>query len=186
MADGLTITIDADDWLESFRRTEGDYTSKEAMIATHMQEQQNVLKTGRDAIVARELGIAPSGIVPPNDLLLASGAGRHVTDTMNRARTTVEINGREWEVCPYVGAVRGPVEGDDDNGKAEKPETYISVRDLDALDRSMRYLLNIVPGHVMGRLKIIAFHGGDYEDAVEQLKAKIDDMILMLGEEETA
>lgn len=167
------IRIDVTDLEEEAQREEADMSSEDAMLAEHVARQWHPFKTGRVALGARSLGIAPEDILPPNKLLLMNGAATAVLKVLQRRYHDAVIGDTTYRSRSWVGTNDGKP---DDQG-----QTFIAADSDGALDRAERYLLDIVPRHIWGRMLIIAEHGGDLEAVAKALHAEIDRMVTELS-----
>jgi len=169
---GMVIHTDVSDWHDEYMQAEPNVSSEDAAVQTHVAEKFHPLQMGRLLIVGRERGDSPDDILPPNKLLLNTGAAYAWSQKLCQRRKAVEIPGTEKTVSvrEIVGGVR------DEDG--ENPDSGLVMwNDADAVARAEQYLSRVVTGHIFERLKSIAVNGGDVQAAVDELKRRIDDMV---------
>lgn len=189
MTKELTIQIKVGDWEKEYLEIEEDISNEQKMIDLVTKKGLSTSQAGRLAIVARERKEAPEDILPANKPLLNAAAAAKLSLLIAQLHKKIELeNGNNISVREYVA----PVREEDDNQKAngnQYPnvvssslplETFVSVDNSVAFERAIDYLLKRVPGYIMGRLEIIAYHKQDVRQAAEQLKAKIDEMVMRL------
>jgi hypothetical protein len=168
----MEIKIDVTDWQEEHDKAELQILTEENLL--ELSTKMHPAKIARLYIISREKKLAPDDLLPANKPLFQVGAAAALSSVIARQRkSTILPNGKEFEVREYVGVVK---EEDETSF-----ETFVKVESEEGVKRALDYLLNTVPGYVMGRLKIIAASGGDVEEAAEQLKDKIDEMVKILS-----
>lgn len=184
------IVIDVQDWDQEYVEREMDVTSDDA-ICQRLKEGAGVGAVAKGTLIARLRGQAPEDIIAPDKMLLYSGARQEISvkALSKRAHVTLE-NGTELTFRALVAPVA------EDDGAPEPEDTEQEVFDLDveppnldppdddpafvswstpkAVDRARRYLLNVVPGYVRGRLEIIAANGGDVWAEISAFKSVVD------------
>lgn len=170
-----TITVDISDWEEEFYHTEADVSSEEAAIKSQIEGQIGPLAMGRLLIFGREQGLAPADILPSNKLLLNEGAATEVVRMMQKHKEDVQVGDATYRVRSFIGGVRTePPDGESDDAPKEEPETFIYLRDPEAVERAREYLRRVIPGHILGRLLVLAANGESVTEAIEEVKAAID------------
>lgn len=177
------LTIDITDWADEFYRAEVDVTSEDAAIKSQIEARIGPLAMGRHIIAAREEGVAPDDILPSNKLLLNEGAATEVIRMIQKHREDLQVGKTTYRVRSFVGGIHGKREDDEeeDNG-----ETFIYLRDPEAVERAREYLRRVVPGHIMGRLLVLAANGESIIEAIEEVKAAIDRLAEQLAEPSTS
>jgi hypothetical protein len=153
------IVIDVADWMAYYLGEEVAVTNEEEVIALS-RKGYTTSQIAVMLISARLNAWAPDDILPPNKLLLLSGAKRQVAK-MFEERVLPEINARE-----FIGRSIGD----------EDEEGYTKTMSHEGLRLAERYLLDRVPGHIMNHMKIVAANDGDVERIAGELKAKIDEI----------
>lgn len=184
------ITIKVGDWAEEYQAAEPQITSEDDLVALVAEQGMSTSKAARLAIMGREFGAIPEGVMPENKPLLMTGGAKAVSDMIVRRRKEVKLeSGKTISVREFVAPVREEEIEDENptvilasgNPYPSLPETFAPVIGKEARDRALDYLLKVVPGYIMGRLEIIAANGGDVPAAANQLKALIDEMVEQLG-----
>jgi len=174
----MEININVTDWQDEYMDAEPVLINERAAIETQQRDGIGPHKMGRLLVVGREMGQAPSEILPPCKSLLNIGAAYKWSQLLAERKTTATLSdGRELEVREFVADVR------QDTEEGEDPEPFaapVRYDDPKAIERARDYLLNRVPGYVYGRLAIIAANGGDVAGAADGLKAAIDGMVARL------
>lgn len=183
------IKIDVTDWAEEHDRIEPDVSTEDKLTGLITGGKVSIPQAARLGIIARERGLAPDDILPANKPLLMTGAAKHISSVIASKHIEAQTpSGNTYTVREFVAPVR---EGEDDqlnNDTLEgdvtpspEPETFASSQSEEGNGRAWNYLLKRVPGYIYGRLKIIAVNGGDVKEAAEELKNKIDELVLRLG-----
>ena len=168
----MQINIDVTDWKQEYDETELQILSEEDLL--ELATKLHPAKVARLYIISREQKLSPDELLPANKPLFQTGAAAALSGFIARQKkSTVMPNGKEFEVREYVGTVK-------EDGELSF-EPFVKIESEEGLKRALDYLLNTVPGYIMGRLKIIAASGGDVEEAAELLKDKIDDMVKILS-----
>lgn len=182
------LKIDITDWVEEHDQAEPSITTEDDLIKLVTENKRTTAQAFRMATAARERGLAPADILPANKLILQTGGILNVNGLIARRMKEVQLaNGSTTTVREFVAPVREEEEGHSvcDTQKISAPspllEFYVSTQSKEGNGRALDYLLKIVPGYIMGRLKIIAANGGDVAAAADALKAKIDEMVTRLG-----
>lgn len=168
----MEIKIDVTDWQEEHDESEVQLLTEEDLVK--LSTKMHPAKIARLYIISREKKLAPDDLLPANKPLFQTGAAAALSSVIARQKKSTTLpNGKEFEVREYVGVVK---EEDEISF-----ETFVKVESEEGAKRALDYLLNTVPGYIMGRLKIIAASGGNVDDAAEQLKDKIDEMVRILS-----
>lgn len=178
----LYIKEDITDWRDETYKRESIIKNREDIVELGSSGLHTAV-IARSAIVSREIGEAPEDILRPNKTLLIAGAQLDVSHVLTSEKAEIETeSGKKYSIQAFVGNVRERSEkdGDEEDEPREPGISYIPYDDPDALDRAIKYLQNIVPGHIFNRFKQIYASGGDVEAAAEQLKLRIDEFVLML------
>lgn len=189
------ITIKVGDWATEYHEVEPSIGGEDDLVTLMTQQKMSTPKVARLALMAREFGNAPANILPENKPLLNSGAAVAVSSIIARRHVEAQTpSGNTYSVREFVAPVRAPVreEGEEDHilsdtqeGNVPLPspsdESFVPVQSEEAKGRAWDYLLKRVPGYIYGRLKIVAVNGGDVKAAAEELKVKIDELVLRLG-----
>ncbi len=196
MATKNYLKIDVTDWAIEHDEIEPQISNEDDLIGLAIRPGMNTAKVARLAIISRERGNAPADILPANKPLLNSGGAVAISTKIAQRHKEVQLkNGKTLTVREFVAPVRDEDEGQatDDaqvaNAPSPLPETlrhaqdatFVNVQSDEAKGRALDYLYKIVPGYIMGRLKIIAVNGGDVKAAADELKARIDEMVERLG-----
>ena len=171
---GMEVSINIEDWHREALATETPIKDVDTILEL-LEQGMHSGQVARMAVVWREKGEAPDGLINPNKTLLYVGAQDSVTRLVQRQRHKVDgKNGQTFEASSYVGAVS---EGQEDGGMEQ---SYVRHDDKRAIERAQHYLASAVPGHVWGRLLLIYENGGDVKAASRQLKREIDEMVKKL------
>ncbi len=178
----MVIEIDVTDWAAEHDEIEPDVSSEDKLV--ELSTKYYTTKLARMAIIAREKGLMPEGIMPANKVVLQFGAWLRISSLIKRRVSEKELpNGQTVEYREYVGAVRdedGQTVNDALDMCADSPLTtdlYVHAESDEGLERAIGYLLKRVPGYVYGRLVTIAANGGDVRKAADELKSKIDEIV---------
>lgn len=170
----MKIVIDIADWAEEAEGEEDIRTREDIIEALNRGLSTGVV--ARATIVDRERGVADEDIILSNKALLNLGAQLEVAKVARSATDEVIANsGKIYRTRTLVGRVHNLAtnqEGDE--------ESYVPLEDDRAMQRAMDYLLEIIPGHIWSRLKVIHAKGGDVEEATDELKAKINHQVYAL------
>ncbi len=176
------IKIDVTDWAVEHDEIEPDVSSEDKLV--ELSTKYHTIKLARMAIIAREKGLMPEGIMPPNKVVLQSGAWLRISSLIKRRVSEKELpNGKTVEFREFVGVVRdedGQNTGDTLSAHADSSLTtdlYVHAESDEGLERAIDYLLKRIPGYVYGRLVTIAANGGDVRKAADELKGKIDELV---------
>lgn len=188
--EGMKIVIEVEDWRAEYSRDEITVQTIEDVRALATQKGWHPAKIARMCIVLREFGGLPADIIPTNKAMLQTGAAAAVHGIINTAKQFATMpNGTQWVVRSIVLPVAIEDEDDEEEEKLEpetaKPAEIAVTLENDpqeALERATTYLLNRVPGYIMGRLKIIAAVKGDIKEAALQLHRRIDELVAELVE----
>ena len=172
---GFGFWIEAEDWRQEFVEVEPDVTGEEAAIREQMDNGLSPAQMGRMLLVGRELDIAPDDILPDNKPLLNLAASTSWAQRLQKRKKRVDLdNGKEVEVRQYVG----PMTNDDQEAEPDEAGTrWVESQSEAATHRAMGYLTDIVPGHIKGRLNIIAANRGDVRAAADLLIAEIERIV---------
>ena len=162
----VDLRIDISDWADEANHEEVAFGGIDDLIQQHVQEGWTPTKAGRMAVAARAMGRADDNILPENKLLLNSGAAVAVSSEFASRTKKAVINGKERTIREFVGSVND-----------EADHAYVKAQSVEAVRRARAYLLKAVPGHVEGRLSIIAANGGNVREEADALKAKIDALV---------
>lgn len=188
MANKNYLKIDVTDWTIEHDEIEPQLTGEDDLVSLVTRTGVSTAKAARLAIISREKGNAPADILPENKPLLNSGGAVAVASAITRRMKEIQLeNGKTFSVREFVAPVREEEEGQgvDDTQTPAAPspltESFVSVQSPEARTRALDYLYKIVPGYIMGRLKIIAVNGGDVRAAADEVKAKIDEMVERLS-----
>jgi len=180
------IQIDVTDWQDEFNRIEPDIHTQEDLFRCLTDDGLSTGQVARLTTVARLLGIAPDDILLPPKVHLYGGARADVAQRISTQKRTVETpSGKEYEVRAYVGVPGRPrefYEEDGDEMAHEVPDfeiapAYVDMDSTEGLRRAEHYLLNVLPGHIFERFKVVMAASGDVGAAAEDLKAKIDELV---------
>lgn len=183
------VKIDVTDAVELVQQNEYEAKTPQDIIKYRLQGMKPY-SAGKVAIGNRVLGFADDDILPDNKLLFYVGAAVAVSKYEARQMRQTQVNGKEYEVRAYVAPVDNHLFGDtqsiselesvqleSDTHVASDTDSLISSSDPLALQRAISYLEHAVPGHIWGRLVLIAEHGGDYHAAANDLCQKIQEMV---------
>ncbi len=201
----MIIRIDASEWHQEYLDRELDVSTTQKLIDLATETDIATPELTRLVIVGRERGETDGEILPPNKNLLQSG-GTHALNLMfaRRVQEIKTASGKPFKVRELVAPV---TEFSDDDSQIEDEtqparatfaaewglagehdvkaaNPHLALFDShEAGDRALRYLLQRVPGYIWGRLCIIYASGGDVRAAADELKAKIDEMMIDLDDE---
>ncbi len=176
----LNINIDITDWQEEAERDENFIMSEEDIL-TAIRQGIPSIKAARILIVSQELGLTKERISRPNKVLLNVGAQADAIAVIHKAKTKVRVaNGAEYNVNELVGYT--PEKADENSDEPIEKEVYtgpsfFDIHDKRSLESAIRYMENIIPGYIWGRLIVIYENGGDVRNEAEKLKQAIDEMI---------
>jgi len=155
-----TIKIPVGDWVDEYAEAEPDLSTGEAMIATHQQGGYKPQQMGRMAIIGRERGDVPEGMVPAPKLLLNTGGSRWFASFVRRHSVPAEMpSGNTYNVREFTGPVQqldAGMGGEDESQYTDDEPAYVSSFDELAVQRAADYLMGRVPAFIMGRMKILA------------------------------
>jgi len=165
----MKLQIDISEWVDEANREEVAFEGIDDLLDQHVKQHWSPMKSGRLAIAARELGRAKDDILPENKLLVNSGAAVAVSSAFSQQSQSVTINGHDWDVRRYIGAVG-------EEGVVDYEATFVESDTQEAVERALMYLDRVVPGYVAGRLAIIAQNGGDVAKAADLLKSHVDEI----------
>ena len=157
-----SIKIDITDWVAELQKNQVEIKDEESLFDL-TAEGYNAGEIARMAIAGRENGKAPDDILKPNKLLLYAGARREVAEKHEkRLLANMPLPVRE-----YIG------QGFDDKKEDDSEGGYISTESEEGLRLATEYLLKVVPGHVVGHLRIVAMNRGETEAIARQLAERI-------------
>lgn len=159
----MKINIDITDWNEEHKEKEPNVSSHKEIIE-RSKEGLGPSELARMTIVARELDLAPENIIASNKVNLMVGGAAQISKIKTGKKEAKLKNGNTVNMREYTC----PVEGGEDDVLVES-ETKAGY------DNAVNYLLNVVPGYIVGRLRIIANYSGngDVEHYAELLIEKI-------------
>ena len=161
------VVIDVSDWAEEFLAYRPDLSDREAAIQSMHDLGLSAPQIARIMVAARRMDQGEPALIAPDKLLLQTGAAADWTKVLQRRMQNKELaNGLSVQVRSLIGPV----------GEEDLDESWVSVEDHEAIARATRYLLDIVPGHIYNRLKVIAVNEGDVLGAADQLKTEIDEL----------
>lgn len=177
------IEIPYRDWLEEYMRDEPDVSTEEKLIEA--LKCATSAKVARWAIVARERGDAPQNLLKPNKLLLYAGGQADIASKYAAQKRRVQLeNGREINVRAYVGPVPKEEEEQADfettveAGVVQDDNLFlVEALSVQGCERALYYLRKVVPGHVWGRLEIVAINRGDVQGVAQELIGEIEKMV---------
>lgn len=162
----MEIKIDVTDWNEDYQSKELDVSSENEIIK-RAKEGVKPSEMGRHIVVAREKGLAPDNIIKPNKSILNIGAAYLVSQLQTKFLKKKNLkNGKNIT----VRALTCPTEG-------VQNQAVVDSDTEDGCQNAINYLLNVIPGHIQGRLVIIAANGGDVEDYAEKLIMEIRNIV---------
>jgi hypothetical protein len=175
MQAGVMLAVDVTDWMQELEEENPNLADREQAITTQMERRFSPQKMGRMIVAGREVGKAEATLVPPTKLLIQTGAASHWVQSLVRERETFDLdNGKEVSVRRYVGTGLLEDLGETDDG------SWVAAENPVAAERATKYLTQVVPGYIWGRLGILAANGGQVQAAADALKASIDDMVARL------
>ncbi len=176
----LNINIDITDWQEEAERDENFIMSEEDIL-TAIRQGLSTSKVARVLLVSQELGMTKERISRPPKVLLNIGGQIDVQAIIHKSKTKVRAaSGAEYNVNELVGYTPEKVEENGDEPIEKEVYTgpsFFDIHDKRALESAIRYIENIIPGHIWGRLLIIYENGGDVRNEAEKLKQTIDEMV---------
>lgn len=144
----MQIKVDVTDWEQEYIQEETQILIEDDLVK--LSTQMPASKVARMYLVSREKKQSPDDLLRPNKVLLNVGGATDLASVIVRRKKDVTLsNGKEFQIREYVGS-----------GAEDEEDTFVKVESDEAAKRALDYLLNIVPGYVMGRLKIIAHCGG--------------------------
>jgi hypothetical protein len=188
----MIISIDVSDWHQELLREEEMPKTVDDLLTLAVERGFPTQKLARHFIVARELGEADSDELPNNKDLLQDGGTNNITQAFARRMREIELeNGYKARVRAIVGGVpllEREAEDNDatvhefavDLGGDSESLDWVAVDNPEAAKRAWKYLERRVPGHIMGRLKILAVGNGDVQAAADMLHDKIAEMVALL------
>ncbi len=170
----LKLEINITDWNEDYIEKEPDMSSGDEIIQ-RTKEGMKPSEAGRHIIVAREHGDAPNDIIQDNKYNVNLGAAVQVSRKIAKHFDEVHLtNGKDIKIRSYVCPVR--------DGEID---AVVDFNTLPAYQNAVSYLLNTIPGHVYGRLAIIASHtsNGEVREYADQLIMAINEVVDKLSGE---
>jgi len=180
--DKLIISDDYTDWLEEVIKAEMIIEKKDDIYKA-IDEGKHTAQIARAVVVSRELKKMPFDIINCNKSLLNLGAQLGIISLAHQKKTQVEtVNGHVYDINAYVGkgqvteGIIDEVVTEGDNPVDDGPSYEASGTKL-ALERAVRYVVKVVPGHIWNHLLHIAKGHGDVRVVAEELKANIDRMV---------
>lgn len=177
--DKFVITTDTTDWYNELMQVDPDIETVDAAIETMLKENRHPAQMGRMALIAELLGMTTEEIVGMPKPLLQTAVAQAFQSQIARRKTSFETaNGKSVNVREFVAPVG---EYDEESGETEPTdENHVRYNDPRALEYAIKYLRNRVPGYIKGRLNLIAANGGDVQQAADELKMTIDEMVQSL------
>lgn len=181
------IKIPINDWVEEFNTIEADVKNEDDLIKGRMQGY-SPQQMGRLAITARELGLAPDDILPPNKAMLNSGSAISIAQMIASRHKAIELeNGQTVTVREFVGSVREEEEDQqadethsadvESDAPDQSPDDLrlVAYNDPEAKERAVRYLFKNVMPNIRERFKIIAANDpAEIKPIIKELKKLID------------
>lgn len=188
----MQLKIDITDWYERYQQEEPELKNDDDIIKLAMDGKHSANEIGTLAIVARERGDADNDILLPNKLVLMTGAGAEVMSKLARRKRKVTLDsGKTISVRQFVGKVS--IHQNDDSGQDDSEQEFdleidgdlfsddfngfVDVQSQLALDRSLSYWNNHLPGYLRSTLNKIAVNGGDVETAAREMIDKINQFV---------
>ncbi len=164
----LKLEIDITDWNETYTELDPDMSTEDEIIK-RTKEGMKPSEAGRHIIVARENGDAPDGIIQSNKYTLNLGASVQASRIVAKRCDIYHLpNGKDIKIRSYVCPT-----------KDSEIDAVVDFDTLPAYVNAVSYLLNKIPGHVYGRLAIIASHSsnGEVREYADQLIAAINEVV---------
>ena len=172
------IKTEATDWYDELQKEEPNISTVDNAVKTMIKEHRHPAQMGRMCLMAELLGRTKEEIVGnPKPLLQTASALAFHSQLQRRKKQFKTKSGKEYSVREIVA----PVSEINEDGEIEaSDEPHVMIDNPKAAEYAMKYLQNRVPGYIKGRLNIIAAAGGNVENAANQLKLTIDEMVTNL------
>jgi len=168
------IDIDIGDWVDEYLEHDPAISGEEGIVNL-VDEGYSTGQIARMAVAARENELAPPGLLLDNKMLLYAGARADIAKLLASRTQLVKIeNGHEIEIRALLGSGEAFGEG---------TACFVPFDSEEGVRRAYRYLEKVVPGHIYNHLKVLAAVGGDVEEAGEQIKGKVDELVGRLTKE---
>ena len=123
----------------------------------------------------RHLGKSPDSILPTDKLLWEHGTMAAVAAVVKSVMTKVKVGKRECEIEIPVVVADVQVFPPHEEGEQEPP-AYMPSVSKEAIEAAKEYLRKVVPGHVRGRLEILAANRVHLGPIVAEVKDRIDEI----------
>ncbi len=168
------IKTDVTDWDDDFETKEPDVMTDEQVIERR-KEGMHSAEAGRHMFIALQRGLADEGIVSDSKDLIQLGLVMETNRKTARMKDVELPNGKNISVREFVS----PVSADKDK---EIKDVAISESSSEkGMQNAIDYLLQVVPGYIHNRLAIIASNDGDTQKYADELKDKVDEIMVELG-----
>lgn len=196
MTKKYVVEIDVTPEVEDYRRNEYEIKTIEDAIKLRLSGAK-LYEVAKILIASKKLGELEKDTLPEDKWLYENGVKvKYASIEASRMRMAKMPNGKELEVREFVASVDQVLDDTQSasvNGKElesvqlerdthTSDDALLSSSDPAAVQRALDYLEIVVPGYVMGRLKIIAEHNGDYKKAAERLIEKVREMVKVIEE----
>jgi len=177
----MDITINIDDWRDETLQAEEMPKNLDDLVSLALEQGYLSPQLFRMYAYCREAGIAEPDVLPDNKALLQTGGTNAIDRRFALYRKIIEINGKQFDGRAMVAPASKEDDLDDDESGDETVTTWQSTGTPEAADLAWRYLERRIPGHIWGRLLILADSGGDVRGAADMLHDKIDEMIDLIA-----
>jgi len=173
------MNIPVGDWVDEYRREEPNLSTEEDAIAGFLEGNHTIAEWGRILAIAKMFGETFERVPTPKPMVNTGYSRWWSSSVVESLREQVDLeNGRTVEVRALSGPVLEP-NGDEAEGDGDK--SYVSWDDKQAIDRAVRYVLDVVPGHIYNRFKLLAANGEDVRGVANDLQDKIDELVERLA-----
>jgi len=170
----LCIMVDISDWADPWEHRQ---LRSAADVRTLLVQGHPPAEVARRVLVWQARGLAEDDLLPPWPNLLQTSAMQAIRWRHLRGKSVLETPGGSALTPNFIGL-------DPASATAETDYPYLpgfaDVHSPRAQARARTYLERVVPGHIRGRLAILAANGGDVHQAAEDLKAVIDAQVVAL------
>jgi hypothetical protein len=165
----MQIKIDVTDWNEEYQKKEVDLSTEEAIIK-RAKEGVKPSEMGRLVTIAQEKGDMADGVISSHKIRLMKGSAMAVSSIIAKFKTQSNLkNGNKVNHRTFTCATEGA-----------NVDAVVDAESKAGLQNATNYLRNVVPGYIQGRLAIVAANNGDVRQLADELKTKIDEMVMRL------
>jgi len=156
-------TTSLDERAKLYRRSGVDLSSEDKAIESQVARGIHWLDMGPIHIGGVATGEAAEGLIPDFDRCLDFGASELWRKKVAGRKHTIRIGDKTHSVRSVVGVGQ----------TGEEESRYVWFDSPEAALQALRYLSDTIPGHVSGRVCLLAYHGYNLEDIKHALWAAI-------------